>query len=88
MLAEAAQVVTVLGPALVGKLTQWLCERELLEYDTAFDPAKMPATLEGTLAWKRKRERDCVCMCVCVCVCVCVGVCVCVCVCERECVCS
>jgi len=81
MLAEAAQVVTVLGPALVGKLTQWLCERELLGYDTAFDPAKLPATLEGTLVWKKKiereRERQCVCVCECVCVCVCVSLRVC-----------
>jgi hypothetical protein len=57
MLADAAQVVTVLGPTLVSKLTQWLCEHELAEYDTAFDPAKQAATLEGVerrYGWLRR----------------------------------
>jgi Vps53-like, N-terminal. len=44
MLADAAQVVTVLGPALVNKLTLWFCERELAEYDAGLpsDAARMP----------------------------------------------
>jgi hypothetical protein len=57
MLADAAQVVTVLGPVLVSKLTLWFCERELAEYDNTFDPAKQPATLEGVerrYAWLRR----------------------------------
>ena len=57
MLADAAQVVMVLGPVLVSKLTLWFCERELAEYDNTFDPAKQPATLEGVerrYAWLRR----------------------------------
>jgi hypothetical protein len=40
MLAEAAQVVSVLGPTIAMKLVQWFCARELGDYEAHFDPAK------------------------------------------------
>lgn len=40
MLADAAQAVSVLGGAIVAKLVQWFCSRELGEYENLFDPAK------------------------------------------------
>ena len=57
MLADAAQVVTVLGPGLVAKVTQWFCERELADFDANFNPAKQGTSLEGVerrYAWLRR----------------------------------
>jgi vacuolar protein sorting-associated protein 53 len=57
MLADAAQVVTALGPPLVAKLLQWFCDRELADYEATFDPARTLATLDGVerrYAWLRK----------------------------------
>ncbi|KAJ1474193.1 Vps53-like protein [Baffinella frigidus] len=65
MLADAAQVVTVLGRSLILKLAQWFCERELGEYEEMFDPVRQdaarPATLEGAekrFAWLRRWLRN------------------------------
>lgn len=61
MLADAALVVSVLGPGLILKLVQWFSDKELAEYSNLFDPAKQPATLEGVerrFAWLKRWLRS------------------------------
>lgn len=46
----------MLGTPLVNKLTVWFCERELAEFDTAFDPSQH-RSLEGSdrrYSWLRR----------------------------------
>lgn len=57
MLADASLVISVMGTPVVNKLVHWFCSRELGDYETLFDPAKNPSTLDGVdrrYSWLRK----------------------------------